>query len=135
MGCPLMRYLVDTNVWISAMAGKQPAMLAIQQLASVEWAGFSAITRLEIFGFPGLTVQAEKAFQEVLREFNEVEVSSAVIDRAIQVRKPTKVKTPDALIAATAFTQQAILLTANERDFAHIPGLQILNPDNLPTLS
>ena len=47
----------------------------------------------------------------------------------------TKVKTPDALIAATAFTQQAILLTGNERDFAKIPGLRVLNPDHLPTLS
>jgi len=75
----VMRCLIDTNVWIDVVAGKPHAVRVIEWTTTAEWVGYSAITRLEIFSFPGLRPQDEIGFQRVLEEFNEVEISGAVI--------------------------------------------------------
>jgi predicted nucleic acid-binding protein len=51
-----------------------------------------------------------------------------VVDRAIQIRKQFRVKTPDAIIAATAMEVGAVLVTRNESDFKKVDGLQVINP-------
>ena len=111
-----MRWLIDSNVWIEA----------------IEWAGFSSITRLEILGFPKITANDEVQFLKILRQFHEVPVSSEVIDEAIRIRKGFRIKTPDALIAASALATRADLVTRNIVDFAQIPGLIVLSPDAMP---
>jgi predicted nucleic acid-binding protein len=45
--------------------------------------------------------------------------------------KAKKIKTPDAIIAATAIALNAILLTNNEKDFQGIKRLKVLNPQKL----
>jgi predicted nucleic acid-binding protein len=51
-----------------------------------------------------------------------------VVDCAIQIRKKFRVKTPDAIIAATAMEVGAVLVTRNEGDFKKVDGLQVINP-------
>ena len=53
-----MRWLLDTNVWIDAHAGRPDASRVFTQARAAQgaWIGFSAITRLEALGFSGLTV-------------------------------------------------------------------------------
>jgi predicted nucleic acid-binding protein len=126
-----MRYLLDTNVWIEAVAGEPHAVKALLLAAVDEWCGFSAITRFEILCWPGLSADDERAFLTVLAEFNEVSVSSRVIDEAIRIRKATKLKVPDALIAATALSENASLITRNSTDFKNIAGLQVIDPTTL----
>ena len=46
------------------------------------------------------------------KELEEVVVTSSVIDRAIQIRKSTRIKVPDAIIAATALEMDAFLCLA-----------------------
>lgn len=43
-------------------------------------------------------------------------------------RKGKKIKTPDAIIAATALAYGYTLITNNQKDFAHIKGLKIVGP-------
>jgi predicted nucleic acid-binding protein len=45
-----MKYLIDTNVWIDALAGKLTTPVFLKIVAQPNWAGYSAITRLELFG-------------------------------------------------------------------------------------
>jgi hypothetical protein len=49
-----MRWLLDTNLVIDAFAGRSEAVKAIEsaRTSEVEWIGYSAITRLEVLGFP-----------------------------------------------------------------------------------
>ncbi|MCF8381671.1 MAG: PIN domain-containing protein [Bacteroidales bacterium] len=42
--------------------------------------------------------------------------------------KSKKIKTPDAIIAATAMVHGCTLITNNEKDFNNIKGLKIANP-------
>ena len=103
-----MRWLLDSNVWIEAIAGKAAASNVMLQAAAIEWAGFSAITRLEIFGFPNITEKDEAQFLKILKQFHEVQVSSEIIDEAIRIRKGLRIRIPDALIAASALTAREI---------------------------
>ncbi len=126
-----MRWLLDSNVWIEAAAGVPPAARALAKAAAVDWCGFSAISRLEVLGFPNLTPAEENGLIVMLSQFNEVVVSSEVIDRAIQLRRQVKIKAPDAIVAATALLQQAGLVTRNVSDFKKITGLSVLDTQNI----
>jgi len=46
----------------------------------------------------------------------------------VNIRRNKKVKTPDAIIAATALAHGFTLITNNEKDFNNINGLKIVNP-------
>jgi predicted nucleic acid-binding protein len=87
-----MRNLIDTNVWIDAIAGNLSKKAFLKISVKAEWAGYSAITRLELFGFPGLTESDEGKIRELLHAFEEVAVTSGIIDRAIEIRRKAKVK-------------------------------------------
>lgn len=123
-----MRSLIDTNVWIDAIAGNLSKQAFLKLAVEVEWAGYSAITRLELFGFPGLADEEEGKIRELLQGFEEVAVSSDIIDQAIQIRKRGSVKVPDAIIGASALICDSHLITRNVSDFKGIEGLNVIDP-------
>lgn len=123
-----MCYLLDTNLIIEAVSGSEKAVEALKVAVDSEWVGYSAITRLELFGYPKLSAEEEKALSTVIAELAEVAVSSRTIDEAIQLRKHTRIKVPDAIIAATAIEYKATLVTRNEDDFKNIQRLAVHNP-------
>ena len=123
-----MRNLIDTNVWIDALSGKLSAAAFLKITVQASWAGYSAITRLELFGLPSLKDEEEKKITELLKPFLEIAVDSRIIDRAIQVRKAKRIKVPDAIIAATALEKDCSLITRNIEDFKGIADLVVIDP-------
>jgi predicted nucleic acid-binding protein len=123
-----MRNVIDTNVWIDALSGKLSADAFLRITVQASWAGYSAITRLELFGLPSLKDEEENKITELLKPFLEIAVDSRIIDRAIQVRKAKRIKVPDAIIAATALEKGCSLITRNVEDFKGIDGLVVIDP-------
>jgi predicted nucleic acid-binding protein len=123
-----MRNVVDTNVWIDALSGRLNAAAFLEITVQASWAGYSAITRLELFGLPGLKHEEEHKIAELLKPFPEIPVDSRIIDRAILVRKAKRIKVPDAIIAATALEKGCSLITRNVEDFKGINGLVVIDP-------
>lgn len=125
-----MRWLLDTNFLIDAFAGQPDAVRLLKKLPpqTPEWIGYSAITRIEILGFASLNQTDEEGLRDLLAEFEETPISSTVIERAIEIRKATRIKIPDALIAATALIYEAQLVTRNANDFRSVTGIQVVNP-------
>jgi len=123
-----MRNVIDTNVWIDALSGKLSAAGFLKIIVQASWAGYSAITRLELFGLPGLEDEEERKITELLNPFPEITVDSRIIDRAIRVRKAKRIKVPDAIIAATALERECSLITRNIEDFKGIAGLVVIDP-------
>jgi predicted nucleic acid-binding protein len=123
-----MRYLIDSNIWIYAGASQEPAREILSKALKSEWAGYSAISRLEVLGYPNITEQDKKLLTQIMAIFVEAPVDSAIIDKAIHIRQSTKIKSPDAIIAATAINMKATLVSRNTRDFSTVPNLSILNP-------
>jgi predicted nucleic acid-binding protein len=127
-----MRWLLDSNVLIDALAGLPHGIRVLQEARKRSGISiiYSVISRIEVLGFPKLSPQEETAVRRLLNEFEEVAITNAVIERTIQIRKLVNIKIPDALVAASADTVQAIVITRNTGDFQRVPGLTVVHPDN-----
>ena len=127
-----MRWLLDTNVWIDAHAGQVDAtrVFAKARATPGAWVGFSSMTRLETLGYSGLTADDDKALRELLAQFEELQIPALVIDEAIRLRRLYKLKSADAIVAATALLQRAELVTRNTADFKKVQGLSVLDTAN-----
>jgi predicted nucleic acid-binding protein len=125
-----MRWLLDSNVLIDALAGLPHGVRVLQEARKRPEVSiiYSAITRIEVLGFPNLSAKEEEAVRRLLSEFEEVAISNTVVERTIQIRKLARIKIPDALIADTV---QAVIVTRNTGDFQRVPGLTVLHPDNV----
>jgi len=60
-----------------------------------------------------------------------IPLTETIVDKTIEIRKETKVKLPDAIIAATCLVSDLILITHNVNDFKNIPDLIILDPHTI----
>lgn len=87
----------------------------------------SIITQIEL-----LCWYTDEATTQSVKEFISdsvvLDISPDVIAHCVALRKGRKIKTPDAIIAATALAYGYILITANKKDFASINGLKFVNP-------
>jgi predicted nucleic acid-binding protein len=63
---------------------------------------YSAVTRMELLGYSGITDDEEKLISARLANFTYLAITAEVEDVAIALRRSRKVKLPDAIIAATA---------------------------------
>lgn len=122
-----MRQLLDTNVFIETAAGNSQASAILLRAAAFEWAGFSVISRVEALGFPKLGADEEANLLRLFSQFVEVQVTPQVIDETIRLKRLVRIKTPDALIAATALVAGAELVTRNVEDFQKVPGLRVVD--------
>lgn len=93
----------------------------------VAGAAISVITRIEVLGYPQPEASQQQA-AHLLTLFDEVALHEDVVRRTIALRQRLRIRTPDAIIAATAMSQNAPLVTRNHRDFSRIDGLDVQNP-------
>lgn len=115
-----MAYLIDTNIVIYYFNGLTDDESIHALLA--ESFKISIITKIEFLGWsqfaadPNLYAQA-KAF---INHASLYDLNDAIAEQAIQLRQQFKVKTPDALIAATALVQGLAVVTNNTADFSRL---------------
>lgn len=122
------QYLVDTNVVSDYFSASLP-VTGMQLLDTVIDAtpNLSIITQIELlcWNTDETTTQNVKDF---IADSVVLDISPDVVDQCVSLRKGEKIKTPDAIIAATALAYGYTIITANEKDFANIKGLKIVNP-------
>jgi predicted nucleic acid-binding protein len=112
----MTRYLLDTNAVIYLVNGRLALPLPEGQYS------ISVITEIELLSFQNLPEEEERRIRELLQVLDRIPLSDAVRHQAILLRRNNRLKLPDAIIAASALTQQAILLS-NDQAFASIRGL------------
>lgn len=121
---------LDTNVLIYLASGR------LEPLAVT---GFfiSVVSVIEALGHPNLAPTENAKLRAVLIDLTEVKVDEAIRDEAIRLRQTTRLRLPDAIIAATAivtgselFTHDAILLKVPGLS-ASAPPLKPSRPDNI----
>ena len=66
---------------------------------------------------PGAPVEFERPIRSFLATFTHLPLSPEVAERAVQIRKASRIKLPDAIILATAQVHHRVLVTRNTRDF------------------
>lgn len=82
----------------------------------------SVIAEMELLSYPGLKVHEAESIKDFLKAVTLVDLTAEVKQEAIRLRKEHKLKLPDAIIAATAMTSDATLLTQDKK-LAKTPGL------------
>jgi predicted nucleic acid-binding protein len=98
-----IKYLLDTN-FILGLLKATPEVIEIisQHGVLTSNCAYSAITRMELLGYLGISVDEEKLIKDRLSNFNYLPITSEIEDIAIAFRRTRKMKLPDAIIAATA---------------------------------
>lgn len=123
-----MKYFIDSNIFIYAAAGLQESIDSLSEAVGSSWSGYSIITRIEVLGYKNFNKDEEMKLVRMLSCFHECEVTRAIVDKSIQLRKSGPIKIPDAIIAASAIIHDASLITRNESDFKEIMDLKVFNP-------
>ena len=83
-----VKFLLDTN-FILGMLKSSPivlGMLAGKHLTAGQCA-YSAVTRMELLGFPGITPDEESLIRSTLEQFRYLAITFDIEERAIQLRR------------------------------------------------
>jgi predicted nucleic acid-binding protein len=107
--------LVDTDVFVDHLRGAVPLVPGRHRLH------YSVVTRAELFAGSSATDLVAR----LLAPFRELDVDRAVAERAGRIRRETRIRMPDALIAATALEHRLAVATRNTKDFQPVRGLRL----------
>ena len=124
-------YLIDTNV-ISGYFSETLSVSALDFLGKVidNVPNLSVITEIEALSW----INADKDKERILREFIGDStiwgVTPQVVQQCVSIRRSRKIKTPNAIIAATAIVNNLILISS-DANFVGVQGLRIVNPRNI----
>jgi predicted nucleic acid-binding protein len=124
--------LLDSNVIIGYLAGNIPApgMAVVSGIVDTG-IHISVISQMEVLRFND-TAENEQILADFVNAAVIHSLSELVVHRTIALCKQSRIKLPDAIIAATALAEHFALVTRNIDDFKNIAGLELLNPWELP---
>ena len=121
------QYLLDTDV-ISNFLSNSLSESCSEFICGIinETPNISIITEIELLCWDtdGATYDKITSF---ISECNVEQITNNVVIRCVEIRKGRKIKTPDAIIAATALAMNYTLLTGNVDDFQNIRGLRVID--------
>jgi predicted nucleic acid-binding protein len=122
------RYLIDTNVVSDYFSASLPAS-GLQFMDSVIDAvpNLSVITQIELLCWK-TDAHKEKAVKDFITDSEVLDITPDLIMHCVNIRRNNKIKTPDAIIAATALAHDYTLISNNDKDFNNIKGLKYINP-------
>ena len=117
----MAKYLLDTTGLINHMRGRQDVIDLVTQLAlEGHQLGVCCINVAELYA--GLDPQERSRGERLIASLDYYDTTRRVASLAGSyqydfARRGTTLTAADTLIAATAVTESAVLVTANERDF------------------
>ena len=123
------RYLMDTNVVIEYLGNKLPQKSAVFLDNTPPF--ISVITRIEVLGWLNASFEQITALKSYITTTTIYPLDEIVIVKTIELRQKYRLKTPDAIIAASALVHNLTLLSRNLADFKNIEGLSVIDPHTL----
>jgi predicted nucleic acid-binding protein len=123
-----MGYVIDSNVVIDYMSGQlsENAMLFMNDVINATPI-MSIMTQIEVLGFNN-PPDIETFLNEFINASSIIPLNDDIVKATIEIRKNNKIKTPDAIIAATAIVLDYPLITRNTTDFKKLKKLEIIDP-------
>ena len=127
----MAKYLIDNNVISSFFSNELPqrAMDFIADLIDTT-PNISIITQIEALSWVTKDKNKENLVIEFIGDCNVYAITPEVVNECVILRRSKKIKTPDAIIAATAIVNDLILLTS-DTDFKNISDLVVIDPKNI----
>jgi predicted nucleic acid-binding protein len=119
-------YTLDTNAIIYYLKDEAAAVKTLTKIFSEDAPLYiSAITEVELFGFPNLADAESDQITELLRTIAVIPLDSQIARTAAEIRRSYRCSIADSVIAATALFTGTKLLTRNIADFKKIAGLEV----------
>lgn len=125
------QYLIDNNAISNFFSGlfteKEMDFMAVvlDQTPII-----SVITEIEELSW----ISSDKAKEQIVKDFIQdatvLALTPAIVSQCISIRRSRKIKTPDAIIAATAIVHNLTIITSDS-DLKNISGLKVVDPLNL----
>jgi predicted nucleic acid-binding protein len=112
----VLKRVLDTNAILYLLGGKLAQPLPAGQYF------ISVISEMELLCYPLLEASAQTKIEDFLSVVTVVGLGGEVKNVAIRLRREHQLKLPDAIVAATALSLGAPLLT-NDIKLLRIPGL------------
>jgi predicted nucleic acid-binding protein len=122
------QYLIDNNIISSYFTESFPkkTMDFISDVMD-KTPNISVVTEIEALSW----IAPDKVYETIIKEFikdaNILPLTKNVVAECVQIRRSRKIKTPDAIIAATAIVHNLTLITS-DNDFKNIKHLQTISP-------
>lgn len=120
-GVGRVKALLDTNILIDYLNGIDAAH---EELGRYETVLISTISWMEVM--VGVDEADEAIVRGFLSRFVQVPLTGAVAEKAVAIRRQTRIRLPDAIIWASAKGEDALLVSRNSRDFpVDAPGVRM----------
>jgi len=110
-------YILDSNILIGHLSGDVSIKEWINDHIKSEYLAISTISKIETLCFPGLGGNDLYEAEKFIDLFSEVSLFGNVASIAIKLKRNTDLSLADSIIAATAISKQAVLLT-NDKTLA-----------------
>ena len=125
------QFLIDNNVISNYFSERFPekSMNFITAIID-DIPNISVITEIEALSWINPDKRKEQIVREFLQDANVLMISPAIVAECVAIRRSKKIKTPDAIIAATAIAHDFTLVTSDS-GLKNIPGLRSIDPFDL----
>ncbi len=107
-----MKAVFDTNILIDYLNGIEAAA---NEFSLYDDKLISIITFIEVM-VGANSPEEESVLRGFLDSFTVCELSTAIADESIRLRKEYRLKVPDAIVYATARSQGTLIVTRNTKD-------------------
>lgn len=113
-------FVADTNFLIAVHEGKEYVEPFLDGSVII-----SAITEIELLGWYKINEHEKQLLRLLLDDCTIFEITSEIRKIAIEIRQQIKIKTPDAIIAATSKYLQIPLVTS-DKGLKNVSGIELI---------
>lgn len=126
-----IRFSLDTNFILDYFKGLERAVMCFNRMRPAKLF-VSEIAEMELLSYPIITEAEKEQLTGFLSNLNIQPMNNEIKKHAIALRRITRRKLPDAIIAATAIWLHAPLITSDLTLAATVfPGFHALTPDEI----
>jgi len=126
------RFLIDTSAAIKYLNETLTANgILFMDIIVDDESIISVISRIELLSWNPDVPNDLKAVETFIGGSEIKNMTEEIILKTIKIRKQTKIKLADAVIAATAIVNDLNLIADNDRDFKKVKDLKYINPNKI----
>ena len=125
------QYLIDNNAISNFFSGlfSEKGMDFMGKVLD-QTPTISVITEIEALSWINHDKNKEQIVKAFVEDATVLALTPAEVAQCVSIRRSRKIKTPDAIMAATAIVHNLTLITS-DTGFKNIQGLKIIDPKNL----
>ncbi len=118
-------HIIDSNIIIYSA---NPKLSFLRQYFTSANHCVASISIIEVLGYYKLDTADKKYFDALFKYVTIIPLTDIIIHEAVAIRQANNLTLADSIIAATAITSHAELITRNTGDFKNIKKLKVVNP-------